>query len=407
MIGLCAALYCARRGWRVTVVERNAEGRDGCSFGNTGLVVPSHFVPLAAPGMVALGLKWMWNPAAPFYVRPRASWDLVDWGLKFWRAASAAHVERAAPLLRDLSLASQACYEELAAGGEDFGLEKRGTLMLCRTDHGLEEEGRAADLAHSLGIAAEVLDPHEAAALEPGIRMDIAGAVHYPGDSSLAPDRLMAVLQRRLAATGTQFLFQKNIFGWKVDGGRTIRAARLEGGEEIEADEFVLAAGSWSPGLARDLGLRLPMQAGKGYSLTLREPRRAPRMSAMLTEARIAVSPIGGSLRFGGTMELSGLNEGISLRRVQGIIDAVPRYYPELEREDFGGVRPWRGLRPCSPDGLPYVGRTARIANLVVATGHAMLGVSLGPITGKLTANIISGERAGFDLSLLSPDRYL
>jgi D-amino-acid dehydrogenase len=406
VIGLCAALYCAMRGWRVTIVERNAERRDGCSFGNTGLVVPSHFVPLAAPGMVALGLKWMWNPAAPFYVRPRASWDLVDWGMKFWRAASAAHVERAAPLLRDLSLASQACYGELAAGGEDFGLEKRGMLMLCRTDHGLEEEARSAGQARALGIVAEVLEPHRAAALEPGIRMDIAGAVHYPGDSSLAPDRLMAVLQRRLAAAGTKFLFQKNISSWEVEGGRTIRAARLEDGEEIEADEFVLSAGAWSPGLSRDLGLRLPMQAGKGYSLTLREPRRAPRMSAMLTEARIAVSPMGGGLRFGGTMELSGLNEDISPRRVQGIVDAVPRYYPELEREDFEGVRPWRGLRPCSPDGLPYVGRTARISNLVIATGHAMLGVSLGPITGRLVSQIISGEESEFDLDPLSPDRY-
>jgi len=406
VIGLCAALYCAMRGWRVTVVERNAERRDGCSFGNTGLVVPSHFVPLAAPGMVALGLKWMWNPAAPFYVRPRASWDLIDWALKFWRAASAAHVERAAPLLRDLSLASQACYDELAAGGEDFGLEKRGTLMLCRTDHGLEEEARSAGQARALGIAAEVLDPHRAAALEPGIRMDIAGAVHYPGDSSLAPDRLMAVLQRKLEKAGARFAFEKSITGWEVEGGRTIRVARLEGGEEIEADEFVLSAGAWSPGLSRDLGLRLPMQAGKGYSLTLREPRRAPRMSAMLTEARIAVSPMGGGLRFGGTMEISGLNEGISLRRVQGIIDAVPRYYPELKREDFAGVRPWRGLRPCSPDGLPYVGRTARIANLVVATGHAMLGISLGPITGRLVSQIISGEESEFDLDPLSPDRY-
>lgn len=406
MIGLCAALYCTLRGWRVTVVERNAERRDGCSFGNTGMVVPSHFVPLAAPGMVTLGLKWMWNPAAPFYVRPRPSWDLVDWALKFWRAASAAHVARAAPLLRDLSRASQACYDELAAGGEDFGLQKRGMLMLCRSEHGLEEEARTAEQARALGIAAEVLEPHRAAALEPGIRMDIAGAVHYPGDGSLAPDRLMGVLQSRLAAAGTKFLFHRNISGWEVDGGRTIRAARLEDGEEIEADEFVLSAGSWSPGLSGDLGLKLPMQAGKGYSLTLREPRRAPRICAMLTEARIAVAPMDGALRFGGTMEISGLNEGISLRRVQGIIDAVPRYYPELKLEDFEGVRPWRGLRPCSPDGLPYVGRTARLSNLVVATGHAMLGVSLGPITGRLVSQIISGEESEFDLDPLSPDRY-
>lgn len=370
------------------------------------MVVPSHFVPLAAPGMVALGLKWMWNPAAPFYVRPRASWDLVDWGVKFWRAASAAHVRRAAPLLRDLSLASQACYEELAAGGEQFGLEKRGMLMLCRSAHGLEEEARTAEQARALGIVAEVLDPQRAAALEPGIRMDIAGAVHYPGDASLAPDRLMAVLQRRLEQAEVKFSWEKKISGWRLEGGRTIRAARLEDGEEIEADEFVLSAGSWSPGLSHDLGLKLPMQAGKGYSLTLPQPRQAPRLCAMLTEARVAVSPMGGALRFGGTMELSGLNEEIAPRRVQGIIDAVPRYYPELEAEDFEGIRPWRGLRPCSPDGLPYLGRSARISNLVVATGHAMLGISLGPITGRLVSQIISGEKSKFDLGLLSPDRY-
>jgi D-amino-acid dehydrogenase len=406
VIGLCAAFYCAQRGWRVTLVERNAERRDGCSFENTGMLVPSHFVPLAAPGMVAMGLKWMWNPAAPFYVRPRASWDLVDWGVKFWRAASAAHVERAAPLLRDLSLASQSCYEELAAGEEDFGLRKRGLLMLCRTQHGLEEEARTAEQARALGIAAEVLEARRAAALEPAIRMAIAGAVHYPGDGNLAPDRLMAVLQRRLEKAGVEFAWKKKISGWRIDAGRTIRAARLEDGEEIEADEFVLCAGSWSPGLTRGLGLKLPMQAGKGYSLTLPQPRQAPSLCAMLTEARVAVSPMGGALRFGGTMELSGLNEDVAPARVRSIIDAVPRYYPDLRPQDFDGIRPWRGLRPCSPDGLPYLGRSARVPNLVVATGHAMLGVSLGPITGRLVSQIISAEKCKFDLGLLSPDRY-
>ena len=278
--------------------------------------------------------------------------------------------------------------------------------MLCRTDHGLEEEGRVAEQARGLGIAAEVLDSRRAAALEPGIRMEVAGAVHYPGDGNLAPDRLMAVLQRRLAAKGTRFFWKSEISGWRLDGERTIRAARLEGGEEIEADEFVLCAGSWSPGLSRGLGLKLPMQAGKGYSLTLPQPRQSPRLCAMLTEARVAVSPMGTALRFGGTMELSGLDEDIAQERVRGIIDAVPRYYPELSTEDFAGIRPWRGLRPCSPDGLPYLGRTARISNLVVATGHAMLGVSLGPITGRLVAEMLSKEEHSIDVSLLSPDRY-
>jgi D-amino-acid dehydrogenase len=175
---------------------------------------------------------------------------------------------------------------------------------------------------------------------------------------------------------------------------------------EIEADEFLLCAGSWSSGLARQLGLRLPMQPGKGYSLTLPNPRQAPRHCAILSEARVAVSPINGTLRFGGTMELAGLNEDINPVRVRGIAEAASRYYPEFTPQDFAGIRPWRGLRPCSPDGLPYIGRPRALSNLVVATGHAMLGVTLGPITGRLCAQIVSGERPGVDLAALSPDRY-
>jgi len=406
VIGLCTALYCARRGWRVTLVERYGESRDGCSFQNAGMVVPSHFVPLAAPGMVALGLKWMWNPASPFYIKPRASWCLLDWALKFWRAASAEHVRRAAPLLRDLSLASRDCFEELSTPDNDFGLVKRGMLLLCKTRHALEDESKTAEHARSLGIPAEVLDAKQTAALDPGVRMDVAGSVYFPQDCHLAPDRLMAGLQRRVAQAGARFAWGSEVTGWRVDGEKRIRAIKLSNELEIEADEFILCAGSWSPLLARSLHLRIPMQAGKGYSLTLPRPRQSPQICAILAEARIAVNPMDGALRFGGTMEIAGLNEDINPIRVRGIIDAVPRYYPDLGPADFDGVLPWHGLRPCSPDGLPYLGRSARFSNLVIATGHAMMGISLGPITGRLAAEILSGERPGFDLSLLSPDRY-
>ena len=256
----------------MTLVERNPAQRDGCSFENAGMLVTSHFVPLAAPGMVALGLKWMWNPASPFYVKPRLSRDLLDWGIKFWRAATPEHVRRAAPLLRDLSIASHRCFEELAAlPGSDFGLVRKGLLMLCRTPHALDEEVRTAEFGRALGIASEVLDARQAAALDPGIRMDIAGAVYFPQDCHLSPDRFVAELQDRVAAEGVEFAWNTEVTGWRVEGGRTIRAATTRGGGEIEADEFVLCGGSWSPSLARELGLRLPMQAGKGYSLTLRE----------------------------------------------------------------------------------------------------------------------------------------
>jgi D-amino-acid dehydrogenase len=404
VIGLCSALYAAQAGYRVTVVDRNPAVRDGCSFGNAGMIVPSHFVPLAAPGMVALGLKWMWNPESPFYIKPRLSSDLLAWAYHFWRAATPGHVARSAPLIRDLSLTSRALYEELASGGLDFGLVKDGLLMLCKTAHGLDEEAAGAAKAVALGIPAEVMDAKQTSALDPGVTMDIAGSVYYPKDCHLSPGRFMAAVQERCHALGVTFLWDTQISGWKLEGSK-IRALQTNAGE-LEADEFVLCGGSWSAEMLSGLKLSLPMQAGKGYSLTVQEPRQISRICAIFTEARIAVTPMEGSMRFGGTMEIAGLNEDITLRRVQGIIKAVPKYYPEFKPEDFAGIQPWRGLRPCSPDGLPYLGRTTAAQNLVIATGHAMMGLSLAPVTGKIVSQLLAHEKPELDLKMLSPDRY-
>jgi D-amino-acid dehydrogenase len=407
VIGLATAWYCARRGWEVTVIERRPAQRDGCSFGNAGMIVPSHFIPLAAPGMVALGLKWMWNPESPFYIKPRLSLELLDWMYKFWRAATPEHVRRSAPLLRDLNFASRAAYAELAAlPGNDFGLVEKGLLMLCRTQHGLDEEAKTAAQAVALGIPARVLDAGQTAALDPAVRMSVAGSVFYPKDCHLQPDRLVASLQNQLAAAGAELIWDREVTGWRHGIGSRLQAVRLNDGREFSADEYVLCGGSWSPGIAGELGLKIPIQAGKGYSLTLPRPRQLPQICAIFTEARMAVTPMGGALRFGGTMEISGLSETIAPRRVRGIVNAVAGYYPDFTPADFDGIVPWRGLRPCSPDGLPYLGRTAQYANLILATGHAMMGMSLAPITSRLVAEIISGERPALDLSLLSPDRY-
>ena len=405
VIGLAVAYYAQQRGHRVTVLERGAAGHDSCSLGNAGMIVPSHFTPLAAPGMVALGLKWMWNPESPFYVQPRLDGDLLAWGLKFWRAATPARARAAAPLIRDLSYASRAGFEELAAQpGFDFGLEKRGLLMLCQTQHALDEEAQTAAKARALNIPAEVLDAKATAALEPGVRMDIAGAVLFPQDCHLTPQRFLADLQRAVIGAGGEVVFDSEVTGWRCES-RKIVAARTARGE-IAGDEFVLCGGAWSAELARELRLAVPMQAGKGYSLTLPHPRQLPKLCAIFTEARVAVTPMNGTLRFGGTMEIAGLNERINPRRVAGIIKSVPRYYPDFSPDDFASIRPWSGLRPCSPDGLPYLGRTRAYENLCLATGHAMMGLSLGPITGQFIASILSGEKPALDLQLLDPDRY-
>jgi D-amino-acid dehydrogenase len=398
VIGLSAALECVRRGHRITVLER-APARRGASLGNAGMIVPSHFIPLAAPGMIALGLKWMWNPESPFYIQPRLDWDLLTWAIRFWRASTPERVQQAAPLLRDLHLASRELYARLAEE-EDFGLAKKGLLMLCKTERALEEEAHTADKAQALGIPSKVLDASQAAALDPGVTMDIAGAVYFEKDCHLDPARYVATLERRLRAAGAELLYDADVTGWRREGNRFAAAGTTRG--EIAADEFVLAGGAWSP----ELGLRLPMQAGKGYSVTLPEPIEQPQLCSIFTEARVAVTPMGDALRFGGTMEIAGRDDRINPRRVAGILRAVPQYFPRFRPEHFEGPQPWCGLRPCSPDGVPYLGRTRAAANLVVATGHAMMGLSLAPITGELVGQLIDGEPPRFDLRLLDVDRY-
>jgi D-amino-acid dehydrogenase len=405
VIGLATAVYAAGKGFSVTVIDRSAESHPGCSHGNAGMIVPSHFVPLAAPGAAALGLKWMWNPESPFWIRPRLDRELLDWGWKFWKASNAQQVRRAAPVLRDLHLASRACFEEFAnAAGNEFGLVKRGLLALCKTAHAWEEEALIIPKAKELGIPAQALSAAETAKLDPGITMDIAGSVYFPMDCHLDPGRFMKRLKQLAIEAGVRFQFETEATGAIREGNR-LRALQTNRGE-ISSDQFALCAGSWSAKLGRSLGLALPMQAGKGYSLTLENPPQLPEICSILAEARVAVTPMGKALRVGGTMEIAGLNEEINPARVAGILKAVPKYFPAFSADQFKAVKPWSGLRPVSPDGLPYLGRSGSVRNLVVATGHSMMGLSLGPISGKLTAGILAGEKPAIDLDLLNPDRY-
>ena len=249
--------------------------------------------------------------------------------------------------------------------------------MLCKTEKGLEDEARTAENARALGIPAEVLDARgDRRRSSPTWRSTSKGSVYFPLDAHLSPGRLMPLLRERSADAGVQVSWDTQVTGWRASGGRVGGVHTNRG--ELVADEYVLCAGAWSRAVVRALGIRLPLEAGKGYSLTLPHPKRLPRVCAILSEAHVAVTPMDGALRFGGTMELAGLDESIDPSRVRGLLKAIPRYLPEFRAADFAGIVPWCGLRPCSPDGLPYVGRFGRFANLSVATGHAMMGLSLG-----------------------------
>ncbi|HEY3414943.1 MAG TPA: FAD-dependent oxidoreductase [Armatimonadota bacterium] len=405
VIGCCTAYYAMLKGHRVTLVERAPRSQNGCSMGNGGMIVPSHFIPLAAPGMVSLGMRMIMNPEGPFSIRPWANPGLAEWSWLFYRSATKQHVERCAPVLRDLNLASRRCYEELADLPEmDFGLVRKGLLMLCKTQHALDEEAKAAEMANALGVPAEVLSPHATAERDPAIRMDVAGSVHFPLDCHFVPGRFMAAIIGALERGGVNLLWSTEVAGCRTDGRRVV-ALKTDAGD-LTADEYVLAGGAWSQGLARGLGLRLPMQAGKGYSMTLPSPRQLPEICSILTEARVAVTPMGSALRFAGTMEVGGLDQSVNSARVRGIVNSIPRYFPEFHAEDFGDAPVWVGLRPCSPDGMPYIGRTSRYDNLLIGTGHAMMGMSLGPVTGQLLAQLLSAEKPLLPLDAVSPDRW-
>jgi len=403
VIGLCSAYYALKRGFQVTVIEREAAGGDNCSMANAGMIVPSHFTPLAAPGMMAKGLRWMFNPESPFYVRPRMSLDLVRWGWLFYRHSTARHVAASRELLRDLNLESRRLFTELAEDA-DFSLEKRGLLMLCKTQKGLDEEASVATQAHEIGLQAEVLDAAATALLDPAVTMNITGAVHFPQDCHLSPALFMASLRRRVLNGGA--LIESGVTINSIETRDSQVVALTGNGRRFEGGKFVIAGGSWSADLLKSVGLKLPLQAGKGYSLTLPVPPELPRLCSIFAEAKVAITPMDGCLRFGGTMEVGGLDASINAARVRGIVKSVPGYFPKFSERDFDGVRPWAGLRPVSPDGIPYLGQVPGFANLIAASGHSMMGLSLGPVSGRLVADLLAGDPPFRPIEALAPGRF-
>ena len=305
--------------------------------------------------------------------------------------------------LRDLALPPPG-YEALTLlWPQGVPLAERGMLVLCRTGHALREARESARMAQRLGMPVEIIDREAATALEPGLEMTITGAVRYPLDAHTVPQRVVATLIAGLAEAGVGLHWNTEATALRLTGTRVAAVTTTAG--EIGGDEFVIAGGMWSAALARDIGLALPLMSGKGYSFTLTKPRLLPRACALLDEARIAVTPMGETLRFAGTME-SRTDRSIDQRRVAAMIDAIPGYYPQFGPADFAGITPWAGLRPCSPDGLPCIGRTRRADNVLVATGHAMMGLSLAPATGRVISDLVAGREPAVPITLFSPDRF-
>lgn len=410
IIGTCSGLELAERGHEVVLVDAEPDASStthGCSYGNAGMIVPSHFVPLAAPGMPMMGIKMLSNPESPFGFALSPSPRIVTWALKFLTFCTDRHVSSSAEVLRDLNLRSRAKYLEYANSwdtGSSFGLEPKGLLMICGESKTFEHEAEMAHKARSLGLKAEVLNRDALQALEPEIEIKSAGGVHFQDDAHLTPARFMYAAKERIRSLGGTVVKGRSV-GFEGTNGK-LQKVRLEDGSSLEGDEFVLATGSWSQDVGETLGLKMPMLAGKGYGFTVPNPVQTPRYCSILVEARVAVTPMLDGVRFGGTMELGLPNDRINPKRIAGIRKSIPGFFPNFKQQDFQDLPIWYGLRPCSPDGLPYLGRTQKWTNLVVATGHAMMGMSLGPVSGELVAQVVSGEKPTVGLDKLHPERF-
>ncbi len=404
IIGLSSAYYLNKAGHKVTIIEQG-DLKDGCSFGNAGMIVPSHFIPLATPGMISKGIRWMFNSTSPFYVRPRLSGDLIKWGYQFYKHSTKEYVERSIPALKEISLFSKAMYQQLAKELPfDFGYNERGLMMLFQNAETEKEERETAHLANKIGIEAHLLSSVEVQKLEPDVKVNVRGGVYFPGDAHITPQVFVNQLIGYLKEQGVVFHTHITVGDFIIES-MLIKVIKTTKGD-FSFDDVVIAAGSWSGLLNAKLNLSLLMQAGKGYSFTLQNVEKNIRIPSIFVEARVAITPMGNTLRFGGTMEITGVNHTINMNRVKGIVDSIPKYYPDMKVAMPEKENVWHGLRPCSPDGLPYIGRSKKIKNLILATGHSMMGVSLGPGTGKLISEIINQENTSIEVASFDPERF-
>lgn len=404
IIGLTSAWYLMEEGYEVTIIDKG-NLLDGTSHGNAGMIVPSHFIPMAAPGVISQGIKWMFDSKSPFYIKPRLDINLIKWLYKFYRSCSYSHVQKCMPILYQFNEWSKELYRKFSEDKRfSFCFEEKGLLMLYKTKHQQDDEIEMADTARNLGIQTEVLSSEALKSLEPNIDLDVKGGVYFSGDAHLYPNKFIAQLRSQLQSRGANFLTNTEVEDFDYNNGK-ISHLVLDDSSKIQVDEVVLSGGSWTSHLLKKVGIKILLQDGKGYSFTLKNAKLKPNIPTILTEAKVAVTPMGDDLRIGGTLELGGLSNKINEKRLEGIIASIPKYYPQLklDRKDIKDV--WIGYRPCTADGMPYIGRCKSLENLIIVTGHGMMGMSMGPATGKLVSELVEGAKTKIDLSLFGVER--
>jgi D-amino-acid dehydrogenase len=402
VIGLSCALWLRKAGVGVRVLEQGTVGC-GSSHGNCGTLTPSHSDPLAMPGMVRKALRWMLKRDAPLYVSPKPDFERLRWLLGFaercnWRDFEHAAAARAAILLRS----RQEIEALVRADGIDCDFASDGTLHVYRDPAALKADDWHVELLQCLGVPVERKTGDEIMAMEPALKPGIVGGMFHPGDARLRPDRYVAGLARRVRELGGIIEEGASIEDF-VPGGERIAAVRTTRGE-FHGDRVLLALGAWSPLLARRLDLRLPMQPGKGYSITWSRPPLSPRRPLTLHEVSVCVTAWDSGFRLGSTMEFSGYDTRLNRVRLDALRRGAAEYLHQPEGAEL--QEEWWGWRPMSVDELPIIGPSARWSNLLLATGHGMMGMSMSAATAELVTAEIAGTVPSIDPAPYLPARF-
>ena len=402
-VGLSCAYYLLKSGRQVTLLDAKEIGK-GSGSGNAGHIVPSHIIPLAAPGVVTSALKWMLDPAhSPFGMQVSLDPNYLSWLLKFVFACNEANVQRNIKPLNDLGQLSAKNFAQIIAEENfDCSYQEKGLLFLYKTEKALNDGQHEGEFMQKHGIPVSVYGKTKIHEIEPAALDDVIGGVHFTGDSHLNPAVFLKLLSNRAREMGAELLENTAVTGFESAGGK-VRVVRTSAGE-FEAEQVILAAGALSPSVAKDLKLNIPIQPARGYSLTVSANQQMPSHALILGERRVAVSPVDGLLRFTGRLEVGNCSMTPNPVWLQRIENSAREYLRLDEKLDVKET--WAGLRPTTPDGVPIIGRSPNHSNLILATGHAMLGLSLGPGTGQVVTELLNGQEPAVSLSPMRLERF-
>jgi D-amino-acid dehydrogenase len=403
VIGTACAYYLSRAGWRVTMLDRGGFGQ-ACSHANCGLVVPSHILPLAMPGAVGSTLKTLFRKNSPLVIRPGLNWDLYRWLLKFAGRCKHRPMREAGHAIAALLDASASLYRDMIEEESlDCEWERQGCLFVFQSQQAMDHYAETDKLlSEEFGMGAERLNGEKLLEREPALNPGLAGAWFYERDSHLRPDRLLSAWRKVLEARGVTIREGCEVKSFRSKNGR-VNALETSTGE-VAADAFVVATGAWTPMLNRELKCKIPIQPGKGYSLTMPRPKLCPKIPLLLEEHRVAVTPMQSGYRLGSMMEFVGYDSSINPRRLNILKDGAAVYLREPFCEPVQET--WYGWRPMTYDGKPIIDRSPAYENVMIAAGHNMLGLSMAPATGQLVADLLTGQSPRLDAAPYSVKRF-